>query len=219
MRKLLPWLLWSWLSLAIVAAFLWAPALQGFVGNGESSRIVYFHVPMAWTAFTAFFLGGILSGLYLVRRREHLDRAAEAAIQLGFVFCILATATGAIWSKLEWGAFWNWDPRQGSIALVLLFYAAYLALRSAVADHETSRRLAAGYAVLGLVVAPSLFWIVPRLMVSLHPEPVVNAEGNVDMDSSVLLVMLASWIGFMGLFFWLQRLQVRLTALQRRRAV
>ena len=33
-----------------------------------------------------------------------------------------------------WGAYWNWDPRQTSIVLALLFYAAYLALRAAVED-------------------------------------------------------------------------------------
>ncbi|MEM7481283.1 MAG: cytochrome c biogenesis protein CcsA [Acidobacteriota bacterium] len=217
MRKTLPWLLWIWMSTVMVAAFFWAPALSGFVGEGESSRIVYFHVPMAWTAFLAFFLGGILSAAYLVRRTARLDAAAEAAIQLGFVFCVLATVTGAIWSRIEWGAFWNWDPRQGTIALVLLFYAAYLALRSAVEDHEVRRRLAAGYAVLGLVVAPTLFWVVPRLMTSLHPEPVVNARGEVEMDASVLLLMLASWIGFMALFFWLQRIKVHLTLADQRR--
>jgi hypothetical protein len=70
-----------------------------------------------------------------------------------------------------WGAFWNWDPRQTSIVVVLVFYAAYLVLRGAIADPRRAR-LAAAYAVLGLVVAPFLFFVLPRLAFTLHPEPV-----------------------------------------------
>jgi heme exporter protein C len=215
---LLAWVLWLWISLVVVAGLVWAPPLAGFVGGGESSRIVFFHVPMAWTSFVAFLTAGVLSALYLRGRRESYDEAAEAAVHLGLVFGVLATVTGAIWAKIEWGAFWNWDPRQGSIILALLFYAAYLALRSAVADHETRRRLAAGYAVLGLIVAPFLFFVAPRLAsFSLHPEPVVNAEGQVKMDLGVLVTLLSGSLGFTALFFWIHRLRCRLAAVARRR--
>ena len=52
MRKLLAWLLWLWLSAVIVGAFLYAPLAKGFIG--QSSRILFFHVPMAWVSFLAF---------------------------------------------------------------------------------------------------------------------------------------------------------------------
>ena len=51
------------------------------------------------------------------------------AIELGLIFGVLATVTGAIWARIKWGAYWNWDPRQTSILISLLFYGAYLALR------------------------------------------------------------------------------------------
>lgn len=215
MRTLAAWLLWLWIAAVIVGAFHYAPLAEGFLGH--SSRILFFHVPTAWVSFIAFIAAGIWSILYLARgRRERHDRAAAAAVELGLVFCVLATVTGAMWAKTMWGAFWNWDPRQTSIVLTLLFYAAYLALRSAVLDPEVRRRLAASYAVLGLVVAPFLVFVLPRMTFSLHPDTVVNTEGSVEMEARMLQVLLASGLGFTGLFFWMHDLRCRLGALAAR---
>lgn len=217
MKTLLPWLLWLWIGLAIAAGFVLAPPLAGFVGGGESSRILFFHVPMAWTSFVAFLAAGVWSALYLWRRDRRHDLAAAAAVEIGLVFCVLATASGAIWARVEWGAFWNWDPRQLTITVALVYYAAYLALRSQVDDAEVRARLAGAYAVLGLFVAPFLFFVAPRLATfSLHPEPVINPEGEVRMDPSVLALLLAGSLGFMVLFFWLQSLATRLAVLDER---
>ena len=199
----LAWLLWAAIALAIWAALEWAPPARGFK-NPMSSRILFFHVPMAWGSFVAFLAAGAWSLVYLLRgRRRRHDLAAAVAVELGLVYCVLATLSGSIWSRLEWGAYWNWDPRQTSIVLALVFYAAYLALRGAVADGETRARLSAAYAGLGLVVAPFLFFVLPRLTFSLHPEPVVNTGGEVEMDPRILQVLLFASIGFTALFFWM----------------
>jgi len=213
MNRLLPWVLWLWICAVIVGAFL-EPTRpgQGFIG--ETGRILYFHVPMAWAAFVAFVAAGVWSLRYLFggRQTRH-DRAAAVAVELGLLFCVLATLSGAIWARVQWGAFWNWDPRQIWITVALLFYGAYLALRGAVEDGETRARLAAAYAVLGLVVAPFLFFVLPRLAAfSLHPEPVLNAEGKIDMEPAMLLVLVAGAAGFTAVFFWMHRLQCRIVA-------
>ena len=117
-----------------------------------------------------------------------------------------------------WGAYWNWDPRQTSILASLLFYAAYLALRQSVDEPEKRARLAAAYALLGVVVTPFLFWIVPRITFSLHPDPVVNSAGKVDMDAANQQVLYGSGLGFAALFFWVHNLQCRLQALAERKS-
>jgi len=218
MKTLLAWLLWLWMCLVIVGAFFYAPVvLQGFRTPG-SSRIVFFHVPMAWSSFIGFIAAAVWSILYLVRRNPRHDRAAAVAIKIGLLFGILATVTGAMWARIEWGAWWNWDPRQTSILAVILFYGAYLALRQSVEEPEKRARLAAAYALLGLVVTPFLFWVVPRITFSLHPDPVVNRSGKVDMDAANTQVLFGSGFGFAALFFWVQNLQCRLEALAERRA-
>lgn len=211
----LAWGLWLWVAATIWAAFYYAPLAAGFIG--ESSRILFFHVPMAWTSFVAFIAAGVWSLRYLFggRRSEH-DRAATAAVELGMVFCILATVTGALWARIMWGAYWNWDPRQISITLALLFYAAYLVLRGAVEDPDARARLSAAYAALGLIVAPFLFFVLPRITFSLHPESVINAQGKVEMESRMLQVLLSGSAAFTAFFFWLHNLRCRIGALAER---
>jgi heme exporter protein C len=216
MRKLLAWLLWLWLSAVIVGAFLYAPLAKGFIG--QSSRILFFHVPMAWVSFVAFIAAGVWSLLFLRRRDPRHDRAAAVAVELGVLFGVLATVTGALWARVMWGAYWNWDPRQTSIVVALLFYGAYLALRSSLEDRDQRARLSAAYAVLGLVVAPFLFFIMPRIMFSLHPQSVINAQGKVEMESRMVQVLLGGSAGCTALFFWIHNLRCRVQALSERKS-
>ena len=217
MRTLLLWLLWALLAVSVVGAYLFAPPMEGFAGGGESSRMLFFHVPMAWTAFVAFLAAGVWSALYLKSRRTRHDLAAASAVEIGLIFCVLATVSGAIWAKVEWGAFWNWDPRQLSITVALIYYAAYLALRSQVADQEVRGRVSAAYAVLGLVVSPFLFFVAPRIAgFSLHPQPVVNPEGELRMDRDVLAILICGSVGFTALFFWIHDLVTRLSRVEQR---
>jgi heme exporter protein C len=217
MKNLLAWLLWLWMSAVIVAAFLWAPLAKGFIG--QSSRILFFHVPMAWVSFVGFIAAAVWSARYLFGGRDpRHDRAAAVAIELGLLFGVLATITGALWARIMWGAYWNWDPRQTSILISLLFYGAYLALRSGIDDQDTRGRLSAAYALLGMAVTPFLFWIVPRITYSLHPDPVVNTQGKVNMESRMQIVLYASVAGFTALFFWIHNLQCRLQAHSERKS-
>lgn len=209
-QKIFRWLLFAWLAVTIWAAFFYAPLSQGFAGRmgdaPQSSRIVFFHVPLAVASFVAFLAAAVWSGVYLWKRRSTDDHRAVAAVEVGMVFCVLATVTGAVWSKVQWGAYWNWDPRQSSIALALLYYGAYLSLRGAIEDGEVRARLSAVYAVLGFVVAPFLFFILPRMAsFSLHPKP-----GGAEMDPAIGSVVVASISGFTALFFWMASLRRRI---------
>jgi heme exporter protein C len=219
----LAFLLWLWLSAVIVAAFHWAPLAEGF--KGESSRILFFHVPMAWVSFVAFMTAGVQSARFLISARVsdrgrddlRLDRSAAAAVELGLVFALLATVTGAIWARIMWGSYWNWDPRESAIVVAMLFYAAHLALRLAIVDDDARARLSAAYAVLGLVVSPFLYFVLPRLGFSLHPQPVINTAGKVEVEARMLIVLVASSAGFTALFYWMLSLRSRVAALGQRR--
>src|SRR6266545_1178081 len=57
--KALKFLLLPYLAAVIVGAFLWPAPAQGFIG--ESSRIVFFHVPCAWTSALAFLVAAAYS--------------------------------------------------------------------------------------------------------------------------------------------------------------
>ena len=151
-RLLLQWFLGLAMVVIILGAFLWARPAASFVG--QSSRIVFFHVPQAWVAFLAFLVAAIHSGLYLKHRRIENDEAAAGAARLGIVFCVLATVTGSIFAKVMWNSYWNWDPRETSIVLLLLVYGAYLGLRGAIEEPERKATLSAAYALAAFVTVP-----------------------------------------------------------------
>lgn len=210
----LKWLLLVWMAGVIWASFMWIPSAQGF--KGESSRIVFFHVPTAWVATLAFLVSCIASVMYLKRRDPKDDIHAAVSAGLGLLFAVLATVTGAIFARIMWGAYWNWDPRQTSITILLLIYAAYLALRSAVADPEKRATLAAVYSILAFVTVPFLMFIVPRIYFSLHPDVITNADPDNRLDSAHLQVLLASLAGFTGLYVWLYTIGSRIEAIRHR---
>lgn len=192
------------MALVLWGAFLYARPAQNFVG--ESSRIVFFHVPMAWVAFLAFFVAAFHSGLYLKNRRVENDEAAASAARLGLLFCTLATITGSIFARVMWNSYWNWDPRETSIVLLLLVYGAYLGLRGAIEEPERRATLSAAYALVAFVTVPFLMFAVPRMYATLHPDTVLNARGKVEMSNDIRLVFFSSQILFTILFFWIYRL-------------
>ena len=196
-----------WLSAVTLSAFLWAPPAKGL---GEYTRILYFHVPVAWVTVLAFLIGAIFSIIFLKKRDILYDRIAEAASQLGLVFCILATVTGSIWAKVSWGSFWNWDPRETSIFILLLIYAAYFALRSAIEEEERKAVLGSVYSIFAFVTVPFFVFIIPRIYSSLHPDPLVNPQVKINMDGKMLTTFLSSLFGFTVLFFWMFKTKIDL---------
>jgi len=207
-----PWLLGVWMAVVIWAAFYYAPAARGF--KGESARIVFFHVPQAWVAVLAFCVNLVASIRYLRSRHPLDDARAATAARLGLVFSVLATVTGSVFARVMWGSFWNWDPREVSIVILLLVYAAYFALREAVGDPERRSSLSASYAILAFVTMPFLVFVVPRIYWSLHPDTLINARGSIDMESRMVQTLLGSLVGFTALFFWLYSLDVRLAKIR-----
>jgi heme exporter protein C len=196
----------SWFIMVILAVFLWTPLAAGL---GEYTRILYFHVPVAWIAVLAFSISTVSSIIFLKKKQLKYDIYIEASNQIGFVFCILATITGSIWAKISWGSFWNWDPRETSMFILLLIYAAYFALRSTIVDQPEKRAvLSSVYSIFAFITIPFLVFIVPRIYSSLHPDPIINLRTKIDMDFKMLLTFIASLLGYTLLFLWLLKLKI-----------
>jgi heme exporter protein C len=164
---------------------------------------------MSWTAVVAFVVSMLYGIRFLKTKSMDDDLKSVSSAGLGFLYCILATVTGSVWAKFNWGSFWNWDPRETSIFVLLLIYGAYFALRSSLDDAVKRATLSSVYAIIAGVTVPFFIFIMPRIMASLHPEPLVNTEGKVHMNSTMLTVFLSSLAGFTALYFWLLSLRVR----------
>jgi heme exporter protein C len=211
-----------WLTVVIVVAFLFpiVPDPQTWYefpvipGLEQRARILFFHVPMAWTTVVAFVVALFYAVRYLKKRNLDDDLKSAASAGLGLMFCTLATVTGSVWAKFNWGSFWNWDPRETSIFMLLLIYGAYFALRSSLEGEEKRATLSAVYAVIAGVTMPFFIFVMPRIVASLHPDPIINSSGKVHMNGSMLTVFLSSVGGFTAFFFWMLNLKVRLARLE-----
>jgi len=208
-------LLFLGMSAMIILSFI-TPAPQKMIG--EASRIFYYHIPQAWMCVLAFAMAMVFSIRYLRTKNQIEDDRAVAAAKLGLIFCILATVTGSIFAKTTWGSFWNWDPRETSIFVLLLIYGAYFALRSSVETEERRAALSAVYAIFAFVTVPFLIFVVPRVVPSLHPsDSIVDKNMKFTMGPQVRMIFFSSLILFTVLFLWMFGLANRVQALIRRR--
>jgi heme exporter protein C len=205
------WLLGPWLALVIVAAFVYAGEAEGFVRG--AGRIIFFHVPQSMLAVVGFVISLIYALRYLIRRDMLDDIKSETGAELGLLCCVLATLTGSIFAKIQWGSYWHWDARETSILVLLLIYGAYFALRASVEEPERRARLAAIYAIFACIVMPFLVFVVPRIpaLNSLHPQGVLTTREG--LSPSYRIVLYSSFLGFGGLFAWLFDLAVRVRRL------
>lgn len=176
-------------AVLLYAVFFVVPPAEGL---GNLVRIAFFHIPVAWVSVLAFLVSAFYAGRYLRRPELRSDAVSAQSARLGFAFVLLATLSGAFFSKLTWGAYWNWDPRQTTILVLLLIYAAYLMLRAVILEPRRRARVAAVYALFSFLTVPFLVFIIPRFYFSLHPSPVINGSGTVQMDPVMLRVLLGS---------------------------
>jgi heme exporter protein C len=204
------WLLGPWLALVILGAFLYVREAEGFVPG--AARIIFFHVPQAMLAVVGFLVAMIYAARYLRGRQAIDDIKSETGAELGLLCCVLATVTGSLFAKVQWGSFWHWDPRETSIVVLLLIYGAYFALRASVEDPERRAQLAATYAIFAFVTVPFLVFVIPRIpaLNSLHPK---NIWGPGGMSTDYRIVLYSSFLGFGGVFAWLFQLAVRVRVL------
>jgi heme exporter protein C len=187
----------------------------------ERIKIMNIHVPIAWVSVLAYLVSMIYSVKYLRTRKLDYDLISSSSAWLGLIFTLLATFTGMIWAKMNWGSYWNWDPREVSIFVLLLIYSAYFALRSSLEHKEIRAKLSSVYSIIAFITVPFFIFILPRISSGLHPGskgggtagPVLSTQGsmlNINMSFAFSLGMAA----FTALFFWMLSLDIRVKRLK-----
>jgi heme exporter protein C len=127
--------------------------------QGETVRILYIHAPAAWMGMALYAAMSFAAAATLVLRNALADLFCTAAAPVGLVLTGLCLATGSIWGRPTWGAWWAWDARLTSMLVLFLLYASFLALRrlpfAARTQHDAARAgallLLAGFADLPVV--------------------------------------------------------------------
>ena len=134
---------------------------------GEVQRILYVHVPTAWTAMLVLTWAFICAVAFLINGRWKWDHRLDAAIEMAVVLCLLLSIQGAIWAKPTWGVWWDWDPRLTTVAVLLTAFVGIAALRHFVEDPMKRATWSAVATVIGYVDVPIVYMSV-RWWNSLH---------------------------------------------------
>jgi heme exporter protein C len=161
--------------------------------QGSWQKLMYVHVPAAWTAYLAFVLVLVASVAFLRTGRPRFDAAALAAAEIGVVATSVALVTGSIWGRAVWGVWWTWDARLVSTALMLVLYVAYLGVRGLGGDVHDVRRLAAWVAIVAFADVPVVHFSVLWWR-TLHQPPTILAPraGTPPIDARMAVALLAA---------------------------
>lgn len=200
-----------WILSALYLIFLYAPSEMA---QGDVYRIMYMHVPSAWTALFAYFVIFLGSAGYLITRSQVADDLAAAAGEVGFVFCSCVLVTGPLWAKPIWGVWWVWDARLTLTFVLWLLYVSYLMLRSFIINPARAALLSAVVGIIGFVDVP-IDYMAIRWWRTQHPQPVIMGGPNSGLPHAMLLTLLFTWGAFLCLFTYFVRQRLWLAAMRR----
>src|SRR5260370_41710021 len=104
MRKKAIWIL-AVLAIILLVRNLHAILLQvpDDAAQGPIYRIIYFHVPAAFTAFTGFFAALVASLLYLWTNNFCHDSRAVAITEVPLVLAPISLVTRSLLAEVIWG--------------------------------------------------------------------------------------------------------------------
>lgn len=190
-------------SISVIAVLaLWALfGLEDDQKHASLVAILFVHVPAAWGALACFTVMAISSACGIIYRSWLLLCVGKTFAYPGLLFSILSIITGMLWGKPAWGAFWVWDARLVSMALLTILYGIYFHFAT---RHETM--VTAGIvAILGWLNIPiikgSVYW-----WNTLHQKESVSLWRTNAIDYYYLIpliIMTLAWIAYT--FSWCLR--------------
>ena len=215
--KALPWCGWTAAIVLAVGLYLSLVAAPPDYQQGDTVRIMFVHVPAAWMALSVYLFVAVASAVALVWRHPLAEVAARAAAPIGAAFTFVCLATGSLWGRPMWGAWWVWDARLTSVLVLFFLYLGYIALVNAFDDPSRGGRAGSVLALVGVVNLPIIKFSVDWWN-TLHQPASVMRIGGPRIDISMLVPLLVMAAGFSLLFVALLMLRMR-TVLNERKAM
>jgi heme exporter protein C len=183
--------------------------------QGDAVRIMYVHVPFAWLASAGYAALAACSLSSVVWRHPLADLAAVEIGPVGAVFAALCLATGSLWGKPMWGAWWVWDARLTSVLVLFFLYVGHVALVRAFDDPQRGYRAGAILALVGVVDLPIIKFSVDWWN-TLHQPASITLTGAPTMDSRMLWPLFVAALGFTFAFAAIVLARLRAAVMERR---
>ena len=208
----------------LLLGLLWAPSVDPEAWNApEAYRILFWHVPFAWSSFLAFSVLFIGSVVWYARRSEIGWRLICTGSDLGLLFGLGVVISGPIWGSAEWGVPWDWGDLRLNTYGLLTAVALFLVLaRNSQPDGLDTRDTIASVGLFGFALVPitalATTWYQER-----HPGIVIVETEEAGLAPEILMVLVLGFISFFVLFAGfailsdaLYQMESRLSGLQHR---
>ena len=213
--RLMPFL-WGAALLVLGAGLAWGlvfspPDWQ----QGETVRIMYVHVPMAWLAMGGYTGLAVVSVMSLIWRHPLADLTARELSPVGAAATALCLATGSLWGKPMWGTWWVWDARLTSVLVLFFLWLGHAALVRAFDDPERGAKAGAILALVGIVNVPIVKFSVDWWN-TLHQPASVTRLDSPGMHVDILYPLLTCALGFSLLFGAVVLARTRAAVMERR---
>jgi heme exporter protein C len=183
--------------------------------QGDAVRIMYIHVPAAWLASAGYMGLAVCSVLSLVWRHPLADLAAAEIGPVGAGFTAMCLATGSLWGKPMWGAWWVWDARLTSVLVLFFLYLGHVALVRAFDDPVRGYRAGAILALVGVVNLPIIKFSVDWWN-TLHQPDTITLTGAPSMYLGMLWPLAFTTLGYSLAFAAIVLARTRAAVMERR---
>jgi heme exporter protein C len=213
----LPWSTRLCVVVLAIGLYLSLVAAPPDYQQGEAVRIMYIHVPAAWMAMAIYLFVATASGVAVVWRHPLAEVAARSAAPIGAAFTFVCLATGSLWGRPMWGAWWVWDARLTSVLVLFFLYLGYIALVNAFDDPARGGRAGSVLALVGVVNLPIIKFSVDWWN-TLHQPASVMRLGGPRIDIAMLVPLLVMAAGLTLLFLTLLMLRMRATLNEKKAA-
>lgn len=207
-QRLLPWFSISAL-LCMLLGTVWGLAFApADYQQGDSFRIIYFHVPAAILSMSAYAAMAMLALIGLVWQIKTAFMGMIAIAPVGAVITFIALFTGAAWGKPMWGTWWVWDARLTSELVLLFLYLGVIALYQSFNDSQQAGKAAGLMAVVGVINLPIIHYSV-EWWNTLHQGATISKFDKPSIAPEMLWPLLVNLLGFALMIgaFTLYRLQ------------
>jgi heme exporter protein C len=193
---MIPWFAWAAAACCIAGLYIGFFIAPTDHQQGESYRIIFIHVPVAWMSMFIYLVMAFWAAIGLAFNTRLSAMMATALAPTGALFTFLALWTGALWGRPTWGTWWVWDARLTSELILLFLYFGFMALQAAIDEPRRADRAGAVLAIVGVVNIPIIYFSV-KWWNTLHQGASVSLTGAPTMAATMfagmIVMALAAW--------------------------
>ena len=140
---------------------------------------------------------------------------AKSLAPVGCIFSIISIVTGSLWGKPTWGIWWVWDARLTSMAILVLFYLAYIFTWQYVKNFEKANKISSVIGIIGLLNLPIIKYSVDWWN-TLHQPSSITLTSAPTIHYTMLIPLIIMFLGMViySLIIFLMRYKTELMKLK-----